>query len=78
MFLCIENIYFYKMSIDNNKQYITNDISYSKNEETTIILSLLEEISKIEEKIIELKNSVNAENNNDNKNKEIENLNITK
>jgi hypothetical protein len=66
------------MSIDNNKQYITNDISYSKNEETTIILSLLEEISKIEEKIIELKNSVNAENNNDNKNKEIENLNITK
>ena len=66
------------MSEVYDKEYIIEEIPSSKTEETTIILSLIEEISKLEEKILELKKSLSMQSDQDNKKKEIENLKLTK
>ena len=66
------------MSEVYDKEYIIEEIPSSKTEETTIILSLIEEISKLEEKILELKKSLSMQSNQDIKKKEIENLKLTK
>ena len=66
------------MSQIYDKEYIIEEIPSSKTEETAIILSLIEDISKLEEKIIELKKSLSKESNKDIKSKEIENLKTMK
>ena len=66
------------MSKDNEKEYITDEIPLLKIEETTQILSLVEEISKLEEKIINLKNAPRTKDDPDKINDEIDNLKKTK
>ena len=67
------------MSIEKNNLYITDDVSYSssKNEEAILILTLVDEISKLEAKITELKEAAISQNNDDIKNNEISNLQKT-
>ena len=62
------------MSQENEREYITEDTSPSKTEETSRIISLVNDIYKLEDKISCLKNQANFEDNSDNKNKELENL----
>ena len=62
------------MSQENNKEYITEETSPSKTEETSIILSLVNDIYKLEDKISCLKNQFNTEDNTDKIDKELENL----
>ena len=66
------------MSEENDKEYIKDEASSLKTEETIIILSLVEEIMKLEEKIKELKNSVSNQDNPEETQKEINNLKKTK
>ena len=54
------------MSQDYHKENLT--------EETSTILSLVNDIYQLEEKIIDLKNSITAQNNSDAKDKEMDNL----
>ena len=65
------------MSKENDKQSFIDEPSSSRTEEKIIILSLVDEISTLEEKITELKQSISNNNFND-KNKEIEILKKTK
>ena len=66
------------MSEENDKEYIKDEASSLKTEETIIILSLVEEIMKLEEKIKKLKNSLSNQNNPEEIKKEINNLKKTK
>ena len=62
------------MSQENEREYITEDTSPSKTEETSRIISLVNDIYKLEDKISCLKNQFNTEDNTDKIDKELENL----
>ena len=67
------------MSIEKNNQYIIDEVSNSssKKDEAIIILNLIDEISKLEEKITQLKNSAISQNEDDITNNEISKLQNT-
>ncbi len=66
------------MSKENEKEFIKEDISPSKSNEPATILHLVEEISKLEEKISNMKKLSSIEDNSNKINEEIKNLKKTK
>ena len=66
------------MSQENEKEYIKTEISPIKENEPTIILQLVEEISKLEEKISNMKNISSSEDYPNKTSEEINNLKKTK
>ena len=66
------------MSKENEKEFIKEDISPSKSNEPATILHLVEEISKLEVKISNMKKLSSIEDNSNKINEEIKNLKKTK